>query len=284
MMTGGGRWCPACGAEYLPGTDSCGDCRVALQAEPPAAADHETITYDLADWDDAQRRMLDLLLRSSDVSFGWEAGRDLVVPRSTEAVVDELIDDLEHRPAAAPERAFGRLVPPGEVHPDGRLATIGQRALARLIDSAITIVPATIIFLITIRLASPAAQPRLPLGLRLLGRVLPFAYEVPLIALWGQTVGKRVIGIRVIGPDGRPPGWGRSLRRWLLPFALGMVPFIGGLLAMAALLRAAFVADRRGFHDLVARTVVLQDPPTLTVDDAAAGGRTDEGGVDPRIS
>jgi uncharacterized RDD family membrane protein YckC len=38
-----------------------------------------------------------------------------------------------------------------------------------------------------------------------------------------------------------------------------MVPFIGWLLGMAVVLRAAFVQDRRGFHDLAADTVVLQD-------------------------
>ena len=258
-MTVGSRWCPACGAEYLPGVDTCGDCRVALQDEPPPAPDHETVIYDLADWDDGQRRALELFLRGADVPFGWEAGHDLVVARSTEAVVDELIEELEHPPAAAPETAAR---PPGSavvVQPGG-LATIGQRVLARLIDGLLTVVPAAIVFMATVRRSFDADQPRLPLGLRFLGLVLPFAYEVILVAVWGQTVGKRLVGIRVVGPDGRPPGWGRSLRRWLVPFALGMVPFIGWLLGMAVVLRAAFVNNRRGFHDLAAGTTVRQDP------------------------
>src|SRR5688572_6991942 len=108
MMAVGSRWCPACGAEYLAGVDTCGDCRVALQDAPPAAPDHETVTYDLADWDDEQRQALELFLRGADVPYGWEAGHDLVVSRSTEAVVDELIEELEHRPAPAPETAAWR--------------------------------------------------------------------------------------------------------------------------------------------------------------------------------
>jgi uncharacterized RDD family membrane protein YckC len=261
MMRGGNRWCPTCGAEYLPGVDTCGDCRVALQDEPPAPPDHETITYDLEDWDDDLRRALELLLRGADVSFGWEADSDLIVSCSMEAIVDELIEDLEQRPMAASETAPPRPRSPGDVQPGERLATIGQRALARLIDGVLTVVPGALVFVATGQLTFDANQPRLPLWLRFLGLVLPFAYEVTLVALWGQTLGKRIVGIRVIGPDGQPPGWGRSLRRWLVPFALGMMPFIGWLLGMAAFLRAAIVDDRRGFHDLAAGTAVLQDPP-----------------------
>ncbi|HEV8624809.1 MAG TPA: RDD family protein [Acidimicrobiia bacterium] len=258
-MTVGSRWCPACGAEYLAGVDTCSDCRVDLQHAPPPAPDHETVTYDLADWDDEQRQALELFLRAADVSFAWEAGYDLVVSHAAEAVVDELIEELEDRPTPASQTVARCPGLPGNVQPGERLATIGQRVLARLIDGLLTVVPGAVVFVFALGQSFNTDQTSLPLGLRFIGLVLPFAYEVSLVAVWGQTLGKRFVGIRVVGPDGRPPGWGRSLRRWLVPFALGMVPFIGWLLGMAVVLRAAFVQDRRGFHDLAADTVVLQD-------------------------
>ena len=45
------KWCPQCGAEYLPQMTRCADCRVALVRENV----HETrqaVIYDLAGWDD----------------------------------------------------------------------------------------------------------------------------------------------------------------------------------------------------------------------------------------
>jgi uncharacterized RDD family membrane protein YckC len=41
-------------------------------------------------------------------------------------------------------------------------------------------------------------------------------YSVVLTALNGQTLGKMLLGIRVVGPDGGPPGWGRALLRELV--------------------------------------------------------------------
>src|SRR5207302_10707669 len=41
------------------------------------------------------------------------------------------------------------------------------------------------------------------------------AYEVPAIANSGQTLGKRVLGIKVMALEGANPlGFGRALRRW----------------------------------------------------------------------
>jgi len=74
-------------------------------------------------------------------------------------------------------------------------------------------------------------------------------YVIGLHALEGQTVGKLVVGARVVGPDGAPPAVGVSVLRFagyfvsLLPFGLGF--------AMAGLR-----TDRRALHDLLAGTRV----------------------------
>lgn len=97
-------------------------------------------------------------------------------------------------------------------------------------------------------------------------------YEVVQSALWGQTVGKRIVDIRVVNEStGRPPGWGRSLIRWavpLVPFALlGMILTPAGeylaLLAAAVAAALCYVSitwDRKnqGWHDQAAGTIVVK--------------------------
>ena len=51
-------------------------------------------------------------------------------------------------------------------------------------------------------------------------------YEVWMIAVKGQTLGKMAVGIEVRrGDDGELPGWASSLRRWLLPGLAGVASY-----------------------------------------------------------
>jgi uncharacterized RDD family membrane protein YckC len=120
-----------------------------------------------------------------------------------------------------------------------------------------------------------------------------FAYEVPASANSGQTLGKRLLGIKVVRveSDGRL-GFGRALRRWSrlgLPTLLW--PLCCGLTALLQVIDCLFVAiDRplyQTLHDKGARTVVVQVPrpgrpetarTPATPYESAAGGRH----VDPR--
>ena len=253
-------WCPSCGAEYLPRVETCADCKVALTDLPPPPPDHDTVTYDFADWAPSQRRMLELLLIAADISFSWEDGVDLVVPRVAESTVDELVDQVE---AAQPEETPEEEPAPSRAtrrKSKGELAGIGQRALARVIDSLILTVGPTVVGNLLVRGVDETEDPRFEHAflLWLLFVLVVFLYEVGLTARWGQTLGKRVVGIRVVGPDGADPGWARATRRFLLPFAAAMVPYVGLPLSLAVFLRAAFVPDRRGFHDLFADTKVVR--------------------------
>jgi uncharacterized RDD family membrane protein YckC len=70
----------------------------------------------------------------------------------------------------------------------------------------------------------------------------------------GQTPGMRLVGLRVLGPDGLRPAAGRSLVR-LVGLGAAIVPFFAGFLPV-------LVDDRRrGLHDYMARTVVVYDRP-----------------------
>jgi hypothetical protein len=96
-MEGSTRWCRNCGAEYVSGVEVCVDCGAELFDSPVPPVDHDTITYDFADWTDGQRRVLELLLGSAEVPFSWE-GAELVVPRVAEEQVNELLEHLESLP------------------------------------------------------------------------------------------------------------------------------------------------------------------------------------------
>ena len=109
----------------------------------------------------------------------------------------------------------------------GSVATIGRRLLALLLDWLLCTVIALAVF---------RSQ---------LWTLPVFAVETYLLtALTGFTVGKRVLGIRVVRMDGLPVGLGWALVRTIL--LLVVVP--------------ALITDRdlRGLHDRAANTIVIR--------------------------
>jgi resuscitation-promoting factor RpfA len=72
-------------------------------------------------------------------------------------------------------------------------------------------------------------------------------------ALAGATLGKRLLGLRLVGPDGERPSLARSAVRSALAFVSL------GLLGLGVLL-ALFTRSGRSLHDLVARTWVVEAP------------------------
>jgi uncharacterized RDD family membrane protein YckC len=78
-------------------------------------------------------------------------------------------------------------------------------------------------------------------------------YTVLAHALAGATLGKRLFGLRVIGPDGGRPSPARSAARSVLAVASA------GLLGLGFLL-ALFTRSGRALHDLIARTWVVKAP------------------------
>jgi uncharacterized RDD family membrane protein YckC len=80
--------------------------------------------------------------------------------------------------------------------------------------------------------------------------VVPAAYFVLGHGTAGRTVGKRLLGARVVDEQGAPIGYVRALGRYLAT-VLALLPFGLGL-ALAVLRR-----DRRGLHDLLAGTRVV---------------------------
>ncbi len=93
-----------------------------------------------------------------------------------------------------------------------------------------------------------------------LSAALYLAYFGYLESARGQSIGKSVMKLRVLGPQGGNPTLEQALRRncWVAFGVLGVVPVVGGLVGELATLAAVVMiaigisndrADRRGWHD-----------------------------------
>lgn len=89
--------------------------------------------------------------------------------------------------------------------------------------------------------------------------VLPAAYLIVAEALWGRTLGKLAVGLRVAAVDGRPAlGWRTATIRHVGRLA-SLVPAAGGYIA-------ACTSARRTWHDMLSGTVVIDAAGTVIVE------------------
>ncbi len=80
---------------------------------------------------------------------------------------------------------------------------------------------------------------------------LSAAYFIVMHGLGGQTIGKRLLGLRVVGVDRQPPSFRQAAVRWLV--AVGFAPIGLGFLWVL------WQSEKRGWHDFVARTWVVRE-------------------------
>ncbi|HEX2274467.1 MAG TPA: RDD family protein [Acidimicrobiales bacterium] len=173
-------------------------------------------------------------------------------------------DDPAPPPEPAPRRER-RARPPtpsflGDAAVPERLATIGQRIAARLLDALIVGVPAFVLILATSEIDEGERALRTPLWAQLAATGVAALYEIVLIRKYGQTIGKRVVGIEVVRiTDGRHPDWTASIMRYLLPLLPALVR-IPGVFLLSPVIYLVAIADplRRGWHDRAAGTIVIK--------------------------
>lgn len=123
------------------------------------------------------------------------------------------------------------------------LADFGQRAIAIIIDAVILIVVTSILSIVPV------------LG-TLVGIVLPWAYyiycwayENP-IGLKSQTLGKKLMNIKVVMDDGSDLTVQQAVVRCVGYLVTGITLGLGCLLALRP--------DRKALHDLIASTKVIK--------------------------
>jgi len=85
--------------------------------------------------------------------------------------------------------------------------------------------------------------------------LLILAYSVVLHACGGQTVGKIIMGIRLVASDGTPVSAGIAFLRWVAVI-LSLLPFGAGFLWIAV------SRKRLAWHDMVAGTMVISAEQT----------------------
>lgn len=159
----------------------------------------------------------------------------------------------EHSPRATAGR--DTLDTGGEVE----LATGGRRLAARMLDWVImSVVP-----LVPLLMAIAGVPVNVGLmGLVVIGllaAVVGMLYEVTLIAVTGQTLGKMALKIKVVRADsGEVPGWGRSLLRWVIPAAPNLLVGFGWILSLLVYVSLVWDKVRQGWHDKAAGTLVTK--------------------------
>ena len=106
-------------------------------------------------------------------------------------------------------------------------------------------------------------------------------YEPVSVALWGRTAGKWAEGIKVVSiVDDAKPSMARSFARVALPAVAGLATFGVGWLVIQTVLWASTTAnrDRRGWHDRLAATVVVEAKRRPARPDRRDGDDTLDGG------
>ena len=84
------------------------------------------------------------------------------------------------------------------------------------------------------------------------------AANVYLMTTAGQTIGKRIVTIRVVdAATGQVPAFARQLGlRYGVPWFLSLIPVVGAALGLIDVLMI-FRSDRRCLHDHLAGTIVV---------------------------
>ncbi len=145
------------------------------------------------------------------------------------------------------------------------LATIGQRIGARLLDGLVIGLPLTLLMFLVSDVSEDRKTIDTPLWAPVVATLVAALYEVVLVRMRGQTVGKRVLGIKVVRvTDGNLPDWTASVVRYLLPVVplLVPVPVLNIALSLTVYLVAVTHPLRRGWHDRAAGTLVIKAEPT----------------------
>jgi uncharacterized RDD family membrane protein YckC len=142
--------------------------------------------------------------------------------------------------------------------PSLEVAERGTRLAAVIVDGL-----STLVLLVPVFLTIPFARDNDNLAvviivLMVLGGLGLIAWNCVLLERNGQTIGKKVMGIKVVRRDGSHCGLGRIFGLRYLPVTmLGAVPFLGAFVSLADILMI-FGEERRCLHDHFADTLVVK--------------------------
>jgi uncharacterized RDD family membrane protein YckC len=142
----------------------------------------------------------------------------------------------------------------------------GPRLIATVLDAVIlgffTFVVGAIVGVVAALLDLYTPNRQIPIeGLLIVSLLaLSVLYYVRAWTDSGQTMGKMVLGLRVVGSDGQPLSAGRALLRYL-----GYL--VSGLLLSLGFLWIVFDRKRQGWHDKMAASYVVESDAKFTAGD-----------------
>lgn len=142
-----------------------------------------------------------------------------------------------------------------------QLASVGARFVASLVDTVLVTVAVMVLGLLFSSLLPSEAS------IYLLGLAIYVAYFVVPTALSGQTLGKRLMNIKVINFQGQAPGYGQAVLREVVGKFLSSLPLYLGYLV------GVFHPERRALHDMIGGTWVVTRTPASVFSQTSEGPR-----------
>jgi uncharacterized RDD family membrane protein YckC len=247
-----------------PGADETGMPEPAAQALPtpvapppvasadPRAAIPERHGEQLVTMQLSEAELGDLPLNSDEAELQGRAREDAVLPRATRRPMPSLdADALIPQGEAEPELELPPIT--SEAPPLERPALAAERAQAAAVDAILFGALAVVVVYFTGRAARAPVTALVPSwpGLALYLGMLALFYAAYFTGTTGQTPGKLMTGLRVVGVTGRPPSYPRAVAR-------ALVGTLGIALAGAVLVPMAFDPARRTLHDRLFKTRVVR--------------------------
>ncbi|NOV00342.1 RDD family protein [Paenibacillus planticolens] len=121
------------------------------------------------------------------------------------------------------------------------------RFVALLID---TIALQTVFVILSLVTGTSPLKP--PASLSIIEYVIALIYYVTLTVYFGQTLGKMILGVRVVRNDGKPLSWGAVLLREIVG------KFVSGIILLIGYIIAGMDSEKRALHDRMAGTRVVK--------------------------
>ena len=268
--------CPSCGFISFDHLATCKKCGV--EFPPPPGGRRAAAPPALTDAEATAQPAAAPAPRAVPEPHPRDAGAEEAL---TETIITEAPAPAPPPPFAPPEDAFGFTLPaavtapsrpgtmfePGapiemEMGSDFRPAGFWIRFVATIVDSAILFVVMFVLFIaiaigagVKAALGDPANLAHMVLGLgsalTIVSLVIPMLYEVIFVGLRGQTPGKILLGLKIIRMDAGEVDYVKAFIRWVGKLVSGFILGIGYLMA-------AFTANKRALHDLIAGTRVIR--------------------------
>jgi uncharacterized RDD family membrane protein YckC len=144
------------------------------------------------------------------------------------------------------------------INDEGELAGRGARLGAAILDTLFVIIAMIpMFFMMANQQGGGDEQVMIGVAVMMIGLLILLAINIYFLHQNGQSIGKRILGIKIVRTDGDRAGVARII--FLRAFVIGLlgnIPIIGPIISLADPL-FIFRDDRRCLHDLIADTKVI---------------------------